>query len=76
MSCIRCRSQAINSHLHGRDGSDTDLCDVCYWRKRFEAREEELCRLGRELLVCRNNNLWLVNENLKYKKHAQQSFSE
>ena len=35
--CIRCRSYAINHHSHGRDGSDKDLCDVCYWRKRAEA---------------------------------------
>ena len=36
MSCKRCGSLAINHHLHGRDGSDLDLCDVCYWRKRAE----------------------------------------
>ena len=35
-SCIRCYSFAINHHSHGRDGSDPDLCDVCYWRKRAE----------------------------------------
>lgn len=35
--CTRCGSYAINNRLHGRDGSDTDLCDVCYWRKRAEA---------------------------------------
>lgn len=29
-----CGSYAINHHSHGRDGSDGDLCDVCYWRKR------------------------------------------
>lgn len=32
--CKKCGSYAINSHLHGRDGNDRDLCDVCYWRKR------------------------------------------
>lgn len=32
--CIQCGSYAINPHLHGRDGTDLDLCDVCYWRKR------------------------------------------
>jgi len=39
ISCSRCRSYAINYHLHGRDwdSSDADLCDVCYWRKRAEA---------------------------------------
>lgn len=34
MKCVECGSYAINHQLHGRDGSDLDLCDVCYWRKR------------------------------------------
>ena len=34
--CIRCGSYAINHHSHARDGSDVDLCDVCYWRKRAQ----------------------------------------
>ena len=33
-NCIECGSYAINHHCHGRDGSDGELCDVCYWRKR------------------------------------------
>lgn len=37
MNCTRCRSYAINHNHHGRDGSDGDLCDVCYWRKRAES---------------------------------------
>lgn len=32
--CTKCGSYAINHHLHGRDGSDVDLCDVCFWQKR------------------------------------------
>jgi hypothetical protein len=36
MECKNCGSQAINHNLHGRDGSDSDLCDVCFWRKRYE----------------------------------------
>lgn len=32
--CLKCGSMAINHNLHGRDGTDGDLCDVCYWRKR------------------------------------------
>lgn len=32
--CKECGSYAINHCSHGRDGSDVDLCDVCYWRKR------------------------------------------
>lgn len=31
-----CGSFAINPHTHGRDGKDTHLCDVCYWRKRAD----------------------------------------
>lgn len=34
--CKECSSYAINHHCYGRDGSDGDLCDVCYWRKRAE----------------------------------------
>lgn len=34
MRCEKCGSHGVNHHLHGRDGSDPDLCDVCYWRKR------------------------------------------
>lgn len=32
--CEKCGSYAINHNCHGRDGSDGNLCDVCYWRKR------------------------------------------
>lgn len=39
--CKRCSSLAINHHCHGRDGSDPDLCDVCYWRKKAEALMED-----------------------------------
>lgn len=34
--CKRCYSYAISHHCHGRDGSDPQLCDVCFWRKRAE----------------------------------------
>ena len=38
----RCHSYAINPHLHGREkGVDLDLCDVCYWRKRAEAKKSK-----------------------------------
>lgn len=36
-TCKQCGSQAINHQYHGRDSSDPDLCDVCYWRKRAES---------------------------------------
>lgn len=35
--CNRCGSYAINPSCHGRDQSDLNLCDVCYWRKRAES---------------------------------------
>lgn len=41
--CIKCGSYAINHHLHGRDGSRPDLCDVDYWRDvalEFESKLE------------------------------------
>jgi len=47
-SCERCRSYAINPHLHGRDDSDKDLCDVCYWRKRAEAAGNLLAVIHRD----------------------------
>jgi len=43
MKCKECGSHAINRHLHGRDGSDLDLCDVCYWRKRANAIQRPGC---------------------------------
>ncbi len=39
--CTECGSYAINHHCHGRDGSDPELCDVCYWRVRAEAEAVE-----------------------------------
>ncbi len=32
--CRICPSYAINPSHHGRDETDQDLCDVCYWRTR------------------------------------------
>lgn len=43
MTRCECGSYAINHHCHGRDGSDENLCDVCYWRKRAELAQAE-CR--------------------------------
>jgi hypothetical protein len=37
MKCKLCGSYAINENLHGREkGKDLDLCDVCYWREKYE----------------------------------------
>ena len=38
ISCKRCFSYAINIHSHGRDGTEKELCDVCYWRNLAEIR--------------------------------------
>jgi hypothetical protein len=40
MNCKRCGSQAINHHIHGRDGSGPNLCDVCFWRDQAEQFED------------------------------------
>ena len=29
MQCKKCGSYAVNHHLHGRDGTEPELCDVC-----------------------------------------------
>ena len=42
MPCKNCGSYAINPDHHGRDGTDLDLCDVCYWRKRSEDAQAEI----------------------------------
>lgn len=43
--CKECGSYAINVGNGGRDQSDPDLCDVCYWRKRWLERGAEIERL-------------------------------
>ena len=53
--CTECGSYAINHHCHGRDGSDPELCDVCYWRVRatdYAALEAECERLRMQLAAC------------------------
>ncbi len=49
MQCT-CGSYAINHSHHGRDGSDGDKCDVCYWRSRAEQLTAAL-RAEREVIV-------------------------
>lgn len=48
--CKVCGSFAINHHLHGRDGSDDELCDVCFWVKRAKSHDE-LVQMNQELLA-------------------------
>ena len=41
LKCKLCGSYAVNPGHHGRPdydaGVDHDLCDVCYWKTRYEA---------------------------------------
>lgn len=46
--CKLCGSFAINHHLHGRDGSDPDLCDVCYWHTRAVKLQDLLAIIHRD----------------------------
>ena len=57
--CDRCGSYAINHHCHGRDGSDGDLCDVCYWRKRAERQP-----LTDELLKLLEQIYWIMKDDM------------
>ena len=50
MSRCKCGSYAINHRNHGRDGTDGDLCDVCFWRKRAEKNGTEIDALNRYIV--------------------------
>lgn len=49
--CIKCGSYAINHHLHGRDGSRPDLCDVCFWRDVASGFERKLYDANQRIKV-------------------------
>ena len=68
-SCIRCRSYAINPRLHGRDDTDLDLCDVCYWRARAESNDT----LRAQLEAAEAERLRLV-ECLEQANHNAEEF--
>jgi len=36
--CKKCGSYAVNLNMAGRDDSEPELCDVCYWRTKFESK--------------------------------------
>jgi hypothetical protein len=59
ISCKRCFSYAINHHSHGRDGTEKELCDVCYWRQLAEIRLAYLQQLEKELKQAQNRIKWL-----------------
>lgn len=48
-NCKICGSYAINHHNHGRDGSDPDLCDVCFWETRAKELAEQ-ARIAGEMI--------------------------
>jgi hypothetical protein len=56
--CKECGSFAINHNQHGRDGSDPDLCDVCYWRKRAKPA---LVIIDRETAIQWANEAGMIN---------------
>lgn len=60
MNCKRCGSMAINHSHHGRDGSNADLCDVCYWRTIAEADSIDATRyrMVRRLGPAQFNAIW------------------
>lgn len=86
VSCRVCSSCAINHHCHGRDGSDPDLCDVCYWRKRAE--EALYVNGSQRALIAMHANavLWLWHDLIKqgektdnpvwYKHEAKQAYQD
>lgn len=53
-TCKRCGSFAINPGQHGRDLTDLDLCDVCYWRKRAEELEKDIdeFNINEQRIIC------------------------
>lgn len=61
MRC-KCGSYAINPELHGRkEGVDLDLCDVCYWKIRFDKLSKTvvdfLTHSGRKVGATESNRL-------------------
>jgi len=43
--CKNCGSCAINHNHYGRDGTDPNLCDACYWRTKAERSASDVKRL-------------------------------
>ena len=50
--CRFCGSYAINPNHYGRlEGVDTDLCDVCYWRKAAISNERVIAHMSGRFYV-------------------------
>lgn len=65
MKCCKCGSQAINHGLHRRDGSDGDLCDVCYWRKRAD-----------DLVAAASKAVYLISNDIRLPKQIRSVLPE
>ena len=63
MQC-KCGSYAINNHLHGRDGSNPELCDVCYWRDRADKYSSALLRAANDFDDLGKGNLATIYRGL------------
>lgn len=37
MTRCKCGSYAVNPNLYNRGNDNVDLCDVCYWKVKYEA---------------------------------------
>lgn len=70
--CSRCGSYAINHHLHGRNGSRRDLCDVCYWRDIAETFADDRIELLQQLAMAED----AANKGDKARKVAQSLVDE
>ena len=56
--CKVCGSYAVNDHLYGRKKRiDLDLCDVCYWRKRYKLVSSKNDKLKDIINTLRNTPL-------------------
>lgn len=70
--CKVCGSFAINHHLHGRDGSDDELCDVCFWVKRAKSHDE-LVQINQELLAALDDAATSL-ETIQLRSFGEDSF--
>lgn len=59
MKCKRCYSYAINHHSHGRDETQKEFCDVCYWRNIAEMRLQYIKECERYITGSKKQTLWL-----------------
>lgn len=62
MNCDICGGSTFNANfIHGRDGSDPELCDVCYWHKRAELAQRDTVRVDRLEQVIREHPVKFIS---------------